>query len=373
MSDETKTLSAQDWYAAVIGLQFAIAELSEELYVDMLQENPRTVLMALRGLKEKADQLVEQMRHDMTHSSVAVEPVVAPHAIDPGEGYYWLPVGTVLEEGDAYKNRDGGWTKTTAIGTPVYDVNENTYRRKIKTDEVWPKWYTLNYREKFPFGPWCIKRLSPTDGIRFELLDGKQTQENVKCTFIAESWIEVTEAEALARVTPHEPVDSPDDWMTQDRVPARDGIDQRRYKYSDHEFGSWDDAACMAWGENEPRIHGTKHGSSSLELRCRRKDLPVKQPATERIPDHRPARDVIMDIVQWLDPHPPVKPNPKEALDCAEQWLVDNPVDRATPATKRVPVRLYFSKDDGVVIQADEMPDDRFTEIHGSFYVEVTE
>ena len=61
----------------------------------------------------------------------------------------------------------------------------------------------------------------------------------------------------------------------------------------------------MAWAEHKPRVHGAKSGHSTLEVRCRRKDLPVahltpfadqfaakvaavraakEQPATKRVP-----------------------------------------------------------------------------------------
>lgn len=69
-----------------------------------------------------------------------------------------------------------------------------------------------------------------------------------------------------------------------------------------------------------------------------------EQPPQEHIPDHRPARDVIMDIVQFLDPHPPGFTDPQGALDCAEQWLVDNPVKAVV---KRVPVRIWINEEDG--------------------------
>lgn len=53
---EPKT--AHDMFGHLIGLRFAITELLNEATVDMIQEHPRTVLMALRGLEAKAVELV---------------------------------------------------------------------------------------------------------------------------------------------------------------------------------------------------------------------------------------------------------------------------------------------------------------------------
>lgn len=53
---EPKT--AHDMFGHLIGLQFAITELLSELAVDTIQEHPRTVLLALRGLEARAAELV---------------------------------------------------------------------------------------------------------------------------------------------------------------------------------------------------------------------------------------------------------------------------------------------------------------------------
>lgn len=65
---------------------------------------------------------------------------------------------------------------------------------------------------------------------------------------------------------------SPDDWVTQDRVPARPGIDERRYRYSDGSCGAWNNSAAMNW--SKPARHGDSGSSAVVELRCRRKDYP---------------------------------------------------------------------------------------------------
>ena len=65
--------------------------------------------------------------------------------------------------------------------------------------------------------------------------------------------------------------ESPDDWVTQDRVRERLGVDQWRFIYGNSKPGEW-----IASGEGQTRYnrHGDKVGVCTCELRCRRKDLP---------------------------------------------------------------------------------------------------
>ena len=57
--------STQDWFGHMIGLQFAIAELASELTVDVIQDNPRLVMLAIGGLEAKACELVESAKSSM--------------------------------------------------------------------------------------------------------------------------------------------------------------------------------------------------------------------------------------------------------------------------------------------------------------------
>ena len=147
--------------------------------------------------------------------------------------------------------------------------------------EVWPKLYVHCDADC----DWCVEQYK-VDRIRVHRVTGVEDQPWVAMysTNIADgTWIKVTEAEALARV---KPVESPDDWVTQDRVPSRSGIDQRRYRYSDSTYGEWDDSGCIAWDERRVKMHGATSGSATLELRCRRKDLPPVEspkPVTVRL------------------------------------------------------------------------------------------
>jgi hypothetical protein len=67
-------------------------------------------------------------------------------------------------------------------------------------------------------------------------------------------------------------VESPDDWVTQDRVPPRRGIDQ--VHWSNWESYRWIDAAYN-WDEGEIHGYRDKDDDTVVSVRCRRKDLPV--------------------------------------------------------------------------------------------------
>jgi hypothetical protein len=68
-------------------------------------------------------------------------------------------------------------------------------------------------------------------------------------------------------------LESPNDWVVQDRVPARKGIDERAW--DDGRPLNWADAGLMLW--KPMPTHGTKHNTKILHQRCRRKDLPPLQ------------------------------------------------------------------------------------------------
>ena len=253
-------------------------------------------------------------------------------AIDPGEGWELLPVGTMLQEGDEFES-GGDWNKTCYPGTK--SIQGWTYRRRKQTAEVWPKYYEALYQ-----GHAYIKRLSEakyiivntdgTEGMEFKwkshigdnrkqiteaealarvkpaeqwpkyVIHSDQTCRwyikrisETNCQYVSCSgehdsdewtgysdhlvdsgtWREVTEAEALARVKPAEPAaaESPDDWVetTDPEYVLRAAIDE--VWYSVENIGS-------EWQQVYPSA-GMKLGDSQYEkARCRRRDLPA-QPA----------------------------------------------------------------------------------------------
>ena len=86
----------------------------------------------------------------------------------------------------------------------------------------------------------------------------------------ARSRTRLTESEALALLDKPQPAEDPEEWVVQDRVAPRDGIDQ--VKWSDWPTRNWMTASGH-WD--------VKHGESlltnknvTLSVRCRRKDLP---------------------------------------------------------------------------------------------------
>jgi len=73
-----------------------------------------------------------------------------------------------------------------------------------------------------------------------------------------------------------QPVESPDDWVTQDVVRARPGIDERAYRYdtTPEEGLQWDGAESMKW--DPMPMHGERGNGVTVHLRCRRRDYPQK-------------------------------------------------------------------------------------------------
>ena len=63
--DTPKKKTAHDMFGYLVGLRFEITEFLSELNVDTIQDNPRTVLMALRGLEAHAIELVEIAKNEI--------------------------------------------------------------------------------------------------------------------------------------------------------------------------------------------------------------------------------------------------------------------------------------------------------------------
>ena len=88
------------------------------------------------------------------------------------------------------------------------------------------------------------------------------------------------------------PVESPDDWVTQDRVPPRHGIDQ--VQWSDWESSLWVNSPR---GWYPPKIHGYRdeEDDTVLSVRCRRKDLPV-MPSPVETPTNQQLFEMIANL-----------------------------------------------------------------------------
>ena len=66
-----RNVVAQDWFGHAIALQFAIAELRQEITVDVCQENPRLVCLAIAGLQARADELIAGMKAAMVETKIS--------------------------------------------------------------------------------------------------------------------------------------------------------------------------------------------------------------------------------------------------------------------------------------------------------------
>lgn len=215
---------------------------------------------------------------------------------------YWTPRNTidylyvVVESPTVWK----AVTKAGTIEDWTHRVFNNVNRTRLTEQEAlalldnaepvpaetWPKYYICNihspgyYRCDSEYEVWHIatnateKQKTPASTLRNKAI-----------------WTEVTEAEAKARVAkPAEPaievqflpVAPEMDWVVQDRVPARNHVDEwcwcKRGSSPGHfyyGFGGWSGTI----------MHGHVEGDEVLHLRCRRKDLPpVPAPVEETFP-----------------------------------------------------------------------------------------
>jgi len=138
--------------------------------------------------------------------------------------------------------------------------------------ETWPKYYV--HKIAFFCDTAYLRRDSQSECVLVteQGLEAPYYWTGLQDVFVAEgTWIEVTEAEALSRVkAPPSSVESPDDWVTQDRVPFRMGKDECRWSTWPESWGWWSYPPFM-----DECMHGIKEGDDAvLHVRCRRRDLP---------------------------------------------------------------------------------------------------
>lgn len=127
-----------------------------------------------------------------------------PPAIDPGEGWELLKNGEVINVADEYFDKHNQkWCRTISGGLKVGgQFTAGAYRRRKPPAEVWPKYYVhsdATWR-------WYIKRLSESmsEHVSDDGIEDLEDDWGLYQDSLVESgaWIEVTEAEALARVKP---------------------------------------------------------------------------------------------------------------------------------------------------------------------------
>ena len=56
---------SSETFCKIVGLQLAISELIAELSIDTIEQNPRTVFMALRGLQSQGADLVMIAKNEL--------------------------------------------------------------------------------------------------------------------------------------------------------------------------------------------------------------------------------------------------------------------------------------------------------------------
>jgi hypothetical protein len=157
----------------------------------------------------------------------------------------------------------------------------------------YPRYWETRDRAYYAF----LRQDSETEFVLVEY--GGEDYENTEEVTLADR-AELTEAEAMSRIVPPKPIESPDDWVTQDRVPVRMHHDECRWS---------------SWGSGAPWIsnihsttgwmHGRKHVLDSgevavLSVRCRRKDLP---PVESPKPPTLATRTITFcEYIVWDDP-----------------------------------------------------------------------
>ena len=140
--------------------------------------------------------------------------------------------------------------------------------------EAFPQWYVCGNNHGWGITAYVVRDTSKTyfcveaNGETKESADYTWDQELVTCGF----WKQVTQAEAESRVNKPEPVESPEDWVTQDRVGARPGIDERRFTaLVTGQVQPWNEVKT-SWSAG--MMHGDERGGEKIEVRCRRRNLP---------------------------------------------------------------------------------------------------
>ena len=138
-------------------------------------------------------------------------------------------------------------------------------------------------------------RVNPGDGYRLlnvgevEQADDEWYSRNddewrkTVCAGMKVTDFDVSQGYSIRRKAEPAPVESPDDWVIQDRVPAREGIDFG-WNVSAKDFDVYVPDDRWKWsisGSYTGRMHGSYGNMSRLAVFCRRKDLPPEKPVVD--------------------------------------------------------------------------------------------
>jgi hypothetical protein len=222
--------------------------------------------------------------------------------------YYRSPIGDIV--------RCIGCSTTEAVWqTKDLLFYVSSYREGMKysylpdcdgfEEEKFPQWYILDGDYPKGFNPWALERTSCDVVTRYELKDNVLTHEEQDWYQAASCWKLVTEKEALGAVAPAYP----------------------KY-YLNKDKDSWGNTSYVRQDGQYQFSRYNKYGSLI--------DLGWK--------DYNCEHAIIKEY--WI------QVSKEEALKNIQHKGV-----------KRIRTNLWFDKDDGVVIQANLMPDDRFIQL----------
>ncbi len=149
--------------------------------------------------------------------------------------------------------------------------------------ETFPQYWTTVDNASDP-GAYVIR----TSKTEFKVIDKDGTTRRHSYSWFPKDSTDrtrLTQAEAEARVKNPEPVESPDDWVTQDRVPARVRTDQEHW--SNWDADEWYRVRPDQISSRQKMLHGDVDALGyTLSLRCRRRDLPP-------LPQETPKREYV--------------------------------------------------------------------------------
>ena len=156
-----------------------------------------------------------------------------------------------------------------------------------------------------------------------------------------------------------QPAEDPDEWVIQDRVPPRVGVDEICWG-----SGDWHSDWHKTWSFGKMKHGEYPRFGGQLNVRCRRRDLPkVEQKKTTD------------DFGMYLESVIAKDPQLKAEVDAAEAELaaIDARLNKPEPQPQKTRVRLWLEVPTKMIMCRDKAPYGDWQEIHHDsegFYVE---
>lgn len=152
-----------------------------------------------------------------------------------------------------------------------------------------------------------------------------------------EAWTHVVNCEGWDWVVPEQPqpVEDPDEWVIQDRVPVRTSCDQVMWIKDGKSVTGF--AYSFRNSASDGRMHGyTESSGYQLHVRCRRRDLPKVEHA-----DEDPVMNAIAYSIQAQERNEAIKPQPQKTDDGTD-WSYHN---QQKPQPRKTMLRLWIDSD----------------------------